>query len=75
MKFGELTSIGHNIAHSLASGIGLMIGMYEMDVFGEAANSPEGYFLVDFIFSFICANSKSDRRSATPPQGSYARLD
>jgi hypothetical protein len=43
MKFGELKSIGHNIADSLASGIGLMIGVYEMDIFGEAANSHEGY--------------------------------
>lgn len=49
MKFGELKSIGHNIADSLASGIGLMIGVYQTDVFGEAANGPEGYILVDFI--------------------------
>jgi hypothetical protein len=49
MKFSELKSIGHNIADSLASGIGLMIGVYQMDVFGEAAKSPEGYILVDFI--------------------------
>jgi hypothetical protein len=49
VKFGELKSIGHNIADSLASGIGLMIGVYETDVFGEAANSPEGYILFDFI--------------------------
>ena len=49
MKFNELKSVGHNIADSLASGIGLMIRVYEIDVFGEAANSPEGYILVDFI--------------------------
>ncbi|MGE3149922.1 MAG: hypothetical protein AB7K04_12735 [Pseudorhodoplanes sp.] len=49
MKFGELKSIGHNIADSLASGIGLMIGVYQMDVFGEAAASPEGYIEVDFL--------------------------
>ena len=49
MKFGELKSIGHNIADSLASGIGLMIGVFEMDVFGEAAASPEGYIEVDFL--------------------------
>ncbi|KGE00994.1 hypothetical protein [Rhizobium sp. YS-1r] len=49
MKFGKLKSIGHNIADSLASGIGLMIGVYETDVFGESAKSPEGYILVDFI--------------------------
>lgn len=49
MKFGELKSIGHNIAHSLASGIGLMIGIYQMDIFAEAASSPEGYVEVDFL--------------------------
>jgi hypothetical protein len=49
MKFDELRSIGHNIADSLASGIGLLIGVYEMDVFGEAARSPEGFISVDFL--------------------------
>ena len=36
MKHDELRSIGHNIADSLASGCGLMIGVYDMDIFGEA---------------------------------------
>ena len=49
MKFGELKSIGHNIADSLASGIGLMIGVYEIDVFGEARTSSAGFIEVDFL--------------------------
>ena len=49
MKFGILKSIGHNIAESLASGIGLLIGVYEMDIFGEAAAAPEGFMEVDFL--------------------------
>lgn len=49
MKFGELKSIGHNIADSLASGIGLLIGVYQMDIFGEASGSPEGFITVDFL--------------------------
>jgi hypothetical protein len=49
MKFGTLISIGHNIADSLASGIGMMIGVYEMDVFSEAAATPEGFIEVDFL--------------------------
>lgn len=49
MKHKVLTSIAHNIADSLASGIGLMIGVYEMDIFGEAARSPEGFIEVDFL--------------------------
>lgn len=49
MKHGQMRSIGHNIADSLACGIGLMIGVYEMDVFGEAAGSPGGAITVDFL--------------------------
>lgn len=49
MKFRTLKSIGHNIADSLASGIGLMIGVYETDVSGEAAATPEGFIDVDFL--------------------------
>jgi hypothetical protein len=49
MKFGELRSIGHNIADSLASGIGLLIGYCQIDVFGEASRSPEGFITVDFL--------------------------
>jgi hypothetical protein len=49
MKHAVLTSIGHNISDSLASGIGLMIGVYEMDVFGEAGRSPDGFIEVDFL--------------------------
>jgi hypothetical protein len=49
MKFGQLRSIGHNIADSLAGGVGLMIGVYELDVFGEAAAGSAGYILVDFM--------------------------
>lgn len=49
MKHGNLKSLGHNIADSVASGIGLMIGVYDMNVFAEAASAPEGYLEVDFL--------------------------
>ena len=49
MKFAELRSIGHNIAHSLASGIGLLIGVFEIDVFGEARRNPNRCIVVDFL--------------------------
>lgn len=49
MKFSELKSIGHNIADSLASGLGLPLGYFPTDIFGEAAASTEGYILVDFL--------------------------
>lgn len=49
MKFGELKSIGHNIADSLGSGICLLVGYHEVDIFAEAAGSPAGYIEVDFL--------------------------
>lgn len=60
MKFRELTSIGHNIADSFASGMGFLIGVYEMDVFREAAASPEGFILVDFIAGTSTGAQPSD---------------
>src|SRR5262249_1907927 len=49
MKHDQLRSIAHNIAASLASGIGLPIGIYDIDVFGEAAASSEKYIEVNFL--------------------------
>lgn len=49
MKFNELVAIDHNIADSLGSGIGLLIGVYEMDDFGEASRNPEGFITADFL--------------------------
>ncbi|MFG6486279.1 hypothetical protein ACG04R_06320 [Roseateles sp. BYS78W] len=49
MKFGNLRSLAHNLADSLASGIGLLIGVYDMNVFGEAAAEEPGYIEVDFL--------------------------
>jgi hypothetical protein len=60
MKFGTLKSVGHNIADSLASGIGLMIGVYEMDVFGEAAATPEGFIEVDFLTGTASGGTPSE---------------
>ena len=49
MKHAELRAIVHNVADSVGSGIGLMIGYYEMDVYGEARRSPTGAITVDFL--------------------------
>jgi hypothetical protein len=68
MKFDELKSIGHNIADSLASGIGLLIGVYEMDVFGEATRSPEGFITVDFL------NGTSEGGTPSPSLAAAIRL-
>jgi len=49
MKIGNLMSLGHNLADSMACGMGFIIGIYSMDIFGEAAASPEGHITVDFL--------------------------
>lgn len=60
MRLGVLKSVGHNIADSLASGIGLMIGYYSMDVFLEAAGEPDGFVLVDFLAGVTDAKTVSE---------------
>jgi hypothetical protein len=65
MKLGILKSLGHNIADSLASGIGLMIGIYAMDVFAEAAGEDEGFLVVDFLAgTTTAATASADLRKA-----------
>ena len=59
MKFEVLRSIGHNIADSAASGIGLLVGTYAMDVFGEARQSPENHITVDFLTGRIIGGRAS----------------
>jgi len=49
MKLGTLRGIGHNLADSVACGMGFMVGVYGMDIFGEAGRTAEGYIEVDFL--------------------------
>jgi hypothetical protein len=49
MKIGTLRAIAHNIADSLSSGCGLLIGVYDMNVYGEAKKSPGGVIAIDFL--------------------------
>ena len=44
-----MTAVGHNIAASLGSGVGLLVGAYDFDICGEAAWSTEGHIEVDFL--------------------------
>jgi hypothetical protein len=60
MKFDQLRSIGHNIADSLASGIGLPIGLYQTDVFGEARRQTgQGFIIVDFLLGTCASGAPS----------------
>lgn len=49
MKHDELRSIARNISESVTSGCGLIIGVYQVDVFGEAKSSTEGFIEIDFL--------------------------
>lgn len=59
MKHGELRSIVHNVADSLASGIGLLVGVYGADVFGEAQASTNSALTVDFLNGTIVEGEAS----------------
>lgn len=59
MKFDTLKSVGHSIADSLSSGICLLIGHYDVDIFGEASESSEGYMEVDFLTGYITGSPAS----------------
>ena len=49
MKLGALKAFAHNIGDSLGSGLCLMIGVRDVDIFAEAGNSKEGFIEVDFL--------------------------
>ena len=59
MRFGELKSIAHNFADSISSGLGLPIGTYGYDIFGEAQASADGYIEIDFIASRVYGGATS----------------
>jgi hypothetical protein len=60
MKHDILRSIAHNIADSFASGMGFLVGLCPIDIFGEAQKSPQGYITVDFLNGTILEGEPSD---------------
>jgi hypothetical protein len=59
MRHTELKAVGHNIAHSLASGMGFMIGTFQTNVFAEASAEPPGYLEVDFLNGTVSGSPAS----------------
>jgi hypothetical protein len=49
MRHADLRAVGHNIADSVASGIGLMIGVVYSNIFAEARSQEPGYIDVNFL--------------------------
>lgn len=61
MRIGTLRAIAHNVADSLGSGIGLLIGVYGMNVYGEAKRSADGIVSIDFLAG------KATKGKVSPP--------
>jgi hypothetical protein len=61
VKQGELRSIAHNVADSFASGVGIPVGVYATDIFGEAEKTPDRFITVDFLNGKVAAGSGSAR--------------
>ncbi len=53
MKHGELGAIAHNIADSMASGLGLLVGFRPINIYAAAAKSPDGHVTVDLLSGAI----------------------
>jgi hypothetical protein len=49
MKIGTLRAIAHNVADSLGSGCGLLIGVYDMNIYSEVNKSPNKVITIDFL--------------------------
>jgi hypothetical protein len=49
VKHAQLRAIAHNLADSIAGGLSFVLGIYELDVFGEARISPGGAIAIDFL--------------------------
>ena len=64
MKIGVLRAISHNVADSLGCGIGLLIGVYDLNVFGEAMRSPGGVICIDFLAGTATRGKVSRRLAA-----------
>lgn len=59
MKHDVLRSVAHNIADSLASGIGLLIGIYHSNIYAEASQSRSGSITIDFLRGVVTEGSPS----------------
>jgi hypothetical protein len=61
MKHDQLRSIAHNAAASLASGCSFLVGVYDLDVFREASQSPRDEIVVDFLRGTVSGTPLNSR--------------
>lgn len=55
MKHAVLTSIAHNITDSFASGAGLMVGVYDINIWAAVAETPSRQLDIDFLTGECCS--------------------
>ena len=60
MKFGDLTSVAHNLAASVSDGTSFLFGRYGLDIHGEALASPGGRVVVDFLSGRVIEGEASE---------------
>lgn len=60
MKHAVLSSVAHNFVDSYGNGNGFLIGYFQMDVYGEAARSSEGFIEIDFLTGKFSGAAISD---------------
>jgi len=49
MKHGQLRSVAHSIADSLAGGVSLITGFYDLRIYEDAMRSEDGVLTVDLL--------------------------
>ena len=59
MKHAELRAVVHNVADSIGSGIGLLIGCYETDVYCEARAAADGILVTDLLSGHVVEGQAS----------------
>lgn len=59
MRHAELRAIAHNLADSVGGGCSLLLGIYELDVYGEAVRSPTGGITLDMLRGLVTEGSPS----------------
>ncbi len=59
MKHGKLRSIAHNLADSLAGYVSLITGVYDLDLYKDAGQSPNGELVIDFLNNKIISGNPS----------------
>jgi len=59
MKHGDIRSVAHSIADSLACGVSLMTGFYDLRVYEDAGRSEGGILTIDLLNGIVVTGKPS----------------